>query len=599
MTAPFRSLTPLLDRQVEVETPEHIAIGYDLADLGSRFTALLLDGIILVGGLLVLVVGLPLLVVALGGVADWLAGIGLGAIILLVFCWLWGYFVYFEGLREGQTPGKRRMGIRVVHDGGYPLTVRGAAIRNLLRLVDIQPMPSWLVGGAVMMLHPQTKRLGDLAAGTVVVRERLGELLPEERVGTGDAGAPPRLRAAEYSALAGFVARRHTLRAEVRERIAARLGESLGRHLDGGGAEGRLEERLLALHIEEAARQASRGGGSAGSAQAAVLLRRQRSRWDEYRALLERARKLGLAALPEADVSRFAALYREISADLARSRSYGGSPQLSYTLERWVGAGHNLLYRPVRRSWRRLGGWLAGGFPALVRRRWRPIALATAFFYLPGILVFGAIRGDPGLARAVVPPEMMARAENASVKEVRGEGYVEIPDVFMPAMATGIIANNVQVTFVAFAGGILAGAGTLAILVLNGVHLGSVAAVFANEGGSMQLWSFVLPHGVIELTAICIAGGAGLWLGSGILLPGRRTRREALVRRGREAVALLGGVVTLLLVAGLIEGFVSPSSLPREVKLGFGLAIAGLFSAYLALGGRGAAGRTAAEAENR
>src|SRR5690606_12630951 len=103
--------------------------------------------------------------------------------------------------------------------------------------------------------------------------------------------------------------------------------------------------------------------------------------------------------------------------------------------------------------------------------------------------------------------------------------------------------------------------------------------LFSAHGLSLYLWTFVLPHGVIELTAITIAGGAGLWLGSALLLPGRLTRREALERRGREAVSLIGGTTLLLLAAGIIEGFISPSPLPREVKL----ALAGLFAIALAV----------------
>jgi len=166
----------------------------------------------------------------------------------------------------------------------------------------------------------------------------------------------------------------------------------------------------------------------------------------------------------------------------------------------------------------------------------------------------------------------------------------------MPIMATAIMSNNVRVTFLAFAAGILAGVGTALVLVFNGVQLGAVAGVFANYGANLQLWSFVLPHGLIELTAICIAGGAGLWLGSAFLLPGRMTRREALVVRGREAVSLIGGTAVMLVVAGLIEGFISPSDLPREVKLTLAALFALAMVAYLALAGRNEQARKAAAA---
>jgi len=150
------------------------------------------------------------------------------------------------------------------------------------------------------------------------------------------------------------------------------------------------------------------------------------------------------------------------------------------------------------------------------------------------------------------------------------------------------MTHNIKVTLAAFAGGILFGVGTVVALVYNGIILGAVSGIFANYRESPHLWAFILPHGVIELTAICIAGGAGLWLASGFLLPGRVTRRQALVERGRESILLLAGTVLMLVVAGLIEGFISPSHLPNPVKL----ALAGLFAtllvAYLTLAGRGA-----------
>jgi uncharacterized membrane protein SpoIIM required for sporulation len=166
----------------------------------------------------------------------------------------------------------------------------------------------------------------------------------------------------------------------------------------------------------------------------------------------------------------------------------------------------------------------------------------------------------------------------------------------MPVMASAIATNNVQVTFLAFAGGILAGLGTVLVLVGNGVSIGAVYGLFASYGLDRFLLAFVLPHGVIELTAICIAGGAGLWLGSALLVPGRRTRGEALVERGREAVSLLAGTTLLLLVAGALEGFVSPSSLPFALKAAVSALSAVLLGGYLLLAGRGGSGPVRAAA---
>lgn len=589
----------LLDRQVEIETPEHVALGYELAGLGSRFAALFVDSVILFASWLAIVVGAPLLATRIGSVPQIIATLGVAASIILAFAMFWGYFVYFEGLRDGQTPGKKLLRIRTVHDGGFPLTVRGAAVRNLVRFVDAQPLMTWMVGGATMLFHSRTKRLGDLAAGTIVVRERVVESLPEEVAPIVAAGGAPRLNDGELATLAQYVARRDALAAEVRERLAERLLAGLEHRVPDDERRRTLpaDRYLVLLHREEVAKHVGAGGGTAsGSPQAAALVRHQRQTWEEYRRLVERAQRRGLHHLTEIEVSRFATLYRVVSADLARVRTYGGSPELVYSLERWVGAGHNLLYRPPKRSWSQLKAWFTGGFPALVRMRWRPIVVAAAFFYLPAVATFAAVHAEPTRAYALLSTEMVSRAEEGAGRKAQGKGYIEIPQVYMPVMASGIIANNVQVTFMAFAGGIMAGLGTLMILIINGVHLGAVAGLFDHHDANLYLWSFVLPHGIIELTAICIAGGAGLWLGSAILLPGRRTRREALVIRGKEAVSLLAGTVLLLLVAGVIEGFISPAPIPDAMKLGFALCFALILVTYLVRAGRDEASRQSAEA---
>lgn len=592
----------LNDRQVDIETPEHVSVGYELADMGSRFTALLIDGLILALGMSGIGLLFAFLAFAIGGDA---AGIVYAVMIAVLFFLFWGYFILYEGFRDGQTIGKKAMRIRVVQDGGYPMSFRAAAVRNLVRLIDIQPGFTCGVGGIVMMLHPRTKRLGDLAAGTVVIRDRSGQPIPEEQApaeGSAAWGAP-RLTDQEYTALSMYVQRRDTLEYAARARLAGTLLERLRPRLglDSRERQMPLDHYLGLVHHEESGRRRVAGaGGRAGSAQASALFRRQRASWDEYNAMVQEAQRRGLPAMGEARVSRFAALYREVAADLARARTYGGSPELLFTLERSVGAGHNLLYRAPALGAGWFVRWITGGFPALVRKRWRPIALASALFYVPAMITFAAVRAEPARGRDLLPAVLIERAENAQARAAEGRGYVD-PDApgGSSKMSAFLMANNIYVSFLAFAGGILAGLLTVVVLIQNGIILGGTAAVFANVQANMRLWSFVLPHGVIELTAICIAGGAGLWLGSGFILPGRMTRGEALVVRGREAVSLIGGTAVMLFFAGLIEGFVSPSTLPAQVKL----ALAALFGAmvvlYLALAGRGEAARAAAEAAAR
>jgi uncharacterized membrane protein SpoIIM required for sporulation len=125
-------------------------------------------------------------------------------------------------------------------------------------------------------------------------------------------------------------------------------------------------------------------------------------------------------------------------------------------------------------------------------------------------------------------------------------------------MASGIIANNVQVTFAAFAGGVTAGLLTVLMLVMNGISMGSVVGLYTSKGIVQLLVAFVAPHGVLELFAICVAGGGAFLVAAGMLIPGARTRRRAIVENGQRAIRLIGVSTLLLIVAGTLEGFVSP-----------------------------------------
>jgi uncharacterized membrane protein SpoIIM required for sporulation len=153
-------------------------------------------------------------------------------------------------------------------------------------------------------------------------------------------------------------------------------------------------------------------------------------------------------------------------------------------------------------------------------------------------------------------------------------------------MASGIMANNIQVAFMAFASGITAGLLTFFVLFTNGLSIGAVLGLYFSKGIGTLILAFIVPHGVFELTAICIAGGAGLLLGSSFIVPGDRTRRRALVENGKRAITLVAGATFLLVGAGIIEGFISPIHWwPFELKLAVSAVTALLLYAYLRQGG--------------
>ncbi len=572
-----------LHRRVAVDTPEHVRLDYVLADLGSRAAAMAIDMAIMVGALLVL--GLAWYYV--GALGDLLESVSTTILIFAGFFAQWGYFMLFEGLGGGRTPGKRAIGLRVIHSGGEPLSFRGSVLRNLIRIVDLQPFPSGLFGTVCILVNRRAQRLGDLVAGTMVVRDAAGseilggDELPPARVGR------PVLSVEQFELLAGYMARRDGLGPEVRSRVAASILNVLGFALsdDPKAVTRDADENLVLLHEAEAPRHAARRGGA--SLQAATMAREQREEWTRYVDLVEKGRKRGLRSLGEDEVRAFGQLYRGVTADLARARTYGASPGLLGTVGRWAGAGHNLLYRARGRVAVSLGHWIAAEFPRAVRLYSRQILLATVLFYGSGLAAYVAVREDALLGRAIAGPGMMTRVENTEKGNIDAR-YLEedIEGAEMPVFASSLMTNNVAVTFYAFAGGFLAGLGTLFVLLLNGIGLGAVFGVYANEGVPLVLLAWVFPHGFIELTAICIAGGAGFGLGSALLMPGRRTRAEALMERGRAFLSLIAGTALMLVVAGLIEGFYSPLQLPAVWKFAFGGATAVLLVLYFGLAGR-------------
>ncbi|MGQ0538919.1 MAG: stage II sporulation protein M, partial [Gemmatimonadaceae bacterium] len=201
-------------------------------------------------------------------------------------------------------------------------------------------------------------------------------------------------------------------------------------------------------------------------------------------------------------------------------------------------------------------------------------------FFGPAAIAHVAVVRQPDVAETFLPPGMLDRAEEGVERARRGTGYIPDPELFRPVMASRIIANNVQVTFAAFALGLTLGIGTLLVLLTNGVAIGGVMGLYTSKGIASLLLKFVAPHGVLELTAICIAGGGGLLLAAAIWLPGERTRRQALVENSRRAIQLIGVSSVLLVVAGTLEGFISP--IPTW-SLGAKLAVAAASAVALVL----------------
>jgi uncharacterized membrane protein SpoIIM required for sporulation/uncharacterized RDD family membrane protein YckC len=576
-----------------VETPEHVEVRLDLAGVGSRTAAALLDLVLLFLSSLLLNLVLGQLWANRG--ESVLAGWGV-ALLLLINAFLFlGYFAICEAVTGGRTPGKQALGIRTVMDTGKRITPTAAVVRAVLLLVDVF---FFAVGLFLMAVHRSNKRLGDMAAGTIVVRDRPVDWSPVASLPSDldadteavDAG-PPLLSNEEFRLLDQFLARAHELdpavRARMRHELVRRFEDRAPRR--DVAADAYLVDVLVEEQRRRRGRFATRArAGVAGrtTVTAERFASRRRAAWSAFDALARRVERGGVGSLPPQEIPPFAARYREVTADLARARTYGLDPGVIAYLEGLVSAGHNALYRGRGRRRTALSHYLLRDFPAAVVSSWRHVVAAFLLFIVPAAIGFTLIRERPELTESLEHPVMIDRAERAAAEERSGRGYAQAEAADRPAMSAFIMSNNIRVSFNALAGGMLAGVLTVLVLVVNGFQLGVSFGVFANHGAAHHLATFIVGHGVLELTAIFISAGAGFRLAGAIIAPGDRTRKDALVVEGMVAARMIGAVATLLVLAGLIEGLLSASDASPVWKFGVGGTTAGLLVLYFANGAR-------------
>ena len=578
MTAPAReprSAGTSLRQLFGIETPEHVALHLDLAGLGSRAAAGIVDTI--VAGLGILVLFWMLTLVGLtergGALVGWVLAL---VILLLAFAFL-GYFVALEALNGGRTIGKQVLGIRVVMDSGHPVTSTAAVVRGLFRLLDCYfPLLPFLPGLGMIFLHRRNQRLGDIVAGTIVVRDipldwALAPAPPPtsgtEPVETG----PPELADEEFRLLDQFLARAADFETTVRTRIATELAHRFQDRIPRRTSD--PDSYLAEIYADEQRKRRSRfatrartDGAGRTTITAERFVERKREAWEQFHRLATQVERSGVSQLPEAEIPGFAGRYREVAADLARARTYGVDPRVIEYLERVVGAGHNALYRARGRRRAPVIRYLVRDFPAGVVQSWPYVLVAFLLFAVPAALGYTLIRTHPELQDELTSPEMVSRAREAAARQAQGIGYAQSSQEDLPLIASAIMSNNIRIGFWAFVGGLAGGVLTALVLVTNGLSLGAGFGLFVNYHAGGYLATFVAGHGILELTAIFIAGGAGLRVAGALFAPGDRTRRDALIVEGRIAARMIGTVVTLLVIAGTIEGLLSASDAPAVYK---------------------------------
>jgi len=590
----------LLEEQLDIHTPEHIEFAFDIAGLGSRAVAYLID-------LLIRIFATTLIIFALEQLAHIerffdgtrIAPYGGIIMILLYVFMLWVYYPLFEWLWEGQTPGKRLTRLRVIRDDGTPIGALEAVLRNALRVVDFLP-GVYTVGGLTMLLNRRSKRLGDYVAGTIVVKEvpLSIERYLDASSSTADAIAaaivrgarsphPPILAAEEYELVTRFLDRRKELEPDLRRRIAQSVAEPLRRKpearslLDANQSD---EDLLVTL--------ADRGVKQVAPTSLDRFIETHRSQWEALSERLDRIGDQGLKDLSHAELADLGRAYRRITADHALARTYFPQAAIAEYLNRLVARAHNRIYRRPGATWRTLLDFYLVEVPATFRRYRRYFAIALLAFVGPAVAMFGLVLVDSSFSSLFVSGYLMDHIE-------RGEMWTD--DLWSPAThdpgsiagqvlenmptAVNILVNNIIVTFMTFSAGVLFGVGTLWYVALNGAMLGAVAALTWQHGMARDFWSFVTPHGVVEISMILIGAMGGLIIGNCLLAPGEYSRMDALRIHGRSAARLALACVPVLFLCGWVEGNFSPAPFPFWLKQAFGLLFGAVLYAYLLTGG--------------
>lgn len=273
------------------------------------------------------------------------------------------------------------------------------------------------------------------------------------------------------------------------------------------------------------------------------------------------------------------ALYHRTSAHLSHARAQYADPALTRRLTALVAAGRVAIYGTKARSWRALTTFFTHSFPAAVWQSRRFVLAAVLLTFGPA-LILGLWIANSDAALDAAAPEAVRQTY---VEEDFEAYYKSAPSA---QFATEVTVNNIRVAILAFAAGVVVCIGTAYILALNGANIGFAAGLFAAAGAQPQFYGLILPHGLLELSAVVIAGASGLRLGWAVIAPGDRTRGQALTEEGKRAAVVVLGITLAFVVAGLIEGFVTGSALPTLARVAVGASVELAFVAYVVVRGR-------------
>jgi uncharacterized membrane protein SpoIIM required for sporulation len=288
------------------------------------------------------------------------------------------------------------------------------------------------------------------------------------------------------------------------------------------------------------------------------FIKQHREEWQQLEQMVTTLNKRRKAVKGD-DITKFYRLYQKAAQILSFCQTYFVNEDVTVYLNGLVSKSHNLLYKDQVSSLKQIRYFFSTKFIGLLLEQWGFVSVAMILFFIGGIGSFFSVIEDPQHIYSILPPEM---AQGISPENLgHSNGTID-----SSVMSASIMTNNIRVAFLAFAGGVTFGILTTYLLISNGILLGALAALYWQHGKSYDFWAFIVPHGVIELTAIFIAGGAGLLMGYKLFVPGSYTRGYQLKTQAMHSVQLLLGTIPLFVIAGTIEGFITPAHIPLVVK---------------------------------
>ncbi|MBS4217576.1 stage II sporulation protein M [Bacillus sp. FJAT-49711] len=288
------------------------------------------------------------------------------------------------------------------------------------------------------------------------------------------------------------------------------------------------------------------------------FIKQHREEWNRLEQLINILQKRK-SAYTAADIEHFNKLYQKAAQNLSYCQTFFPKEEVTLYLNGLVSKAHNLLYKDQTTSFKQIRHFFSTTFIGLLLGQWKAVVIAMFLFTLGALGSFFSVINDPLHLYSILPADI---AQNVDPERLgSSDGAVD-----SPLMSASIMTNNIQVAILAFAGGVTFGLLTVYVMIYNGIIVGALAALFWQYGKSYDFWAYIVPHGMIELTAIFIAGGAGLLMGYKLLVPGQFSRSFHLKHQAKRSVQLLLGTVPLFIIAGIIEGFITPAAISLEWK---------------------------------